>query len=278
MAVAGLALVLIIAVAALLAPLLSPHDPAQQNRLGLSPRGEPLGLGAGGFPLGTDGSGRDVLSRLLYGARTSLAVGVASNLLAAALGTAIGALAALGGRWRQAILMRSVDVVLSFPTLLLAVAVVAVTKPSMLTIIPIIGVAFAAYLSRLVFTQVIAVAQRDFVVAARTMGVRGPALFFRHVLPHVLPTVVVFSTLAISTAIQLEAALSYVGIGIQPPGTSLGSMLSDGQGYLLVDPRLVILPAAVIVTAMVAFSLLGDGLRDALDPTLEARPRLRGLR
>jgi peptide/nickel transport system permease protein len=167
--------------------------------------------------------------------------------------------------------MRAVDVILSFPVLLLAIALLAVTQPNVRTIVIIVGISFGAYLARLVFTQAISLKEREFVLAARTAGARSSWILIRHVVPHVLPSVLVFSALGVATAIQLEAALSYVGIGIQPPEASWGNMISEGQDYLSTTPWLVVFPGVAIMLAMVGFSLLGDGLRDALDPTLERR-------
>jgi peptide/nickel transport system permease protein len=273
-AMVGLALVVALVLLAVLAPELAPHNPTFQFFQGLTPDGSPLRPGSHSFPLGTDGLGRDELSRLLYGARVSLSVGVLANLLAAGLGIFFGGIAGMSRSWLQSVIMRAVDVVISFPVLLLAIALLSVTHPSVTTITVIIGVSFGAYLSRLVFTQVVSLRERDFVTAARTVGTRTPWILFRHVIPHVVPSVIVYSTLGVATAIQLEAALSYVGIGIQPPNPSWGNMISDGQAYLSSDPWLVILPGVSIMIAMFGFSLLGDGLRDALDPTLERRTRL----
>jgi peptide/nickel transport system permease protein len=171
----------------------------------------------------------------------------------------------------QTLLMRAVDIVLSFPVLLLAMALLAVTQPNLGTIILIVGVAFGAYLARIIFSQVVSLREREFVLAARTAGASTRWLLVRHIVPHVMPTVIVYGTLGVATAIMLEAALSYVGIGIQPPEASWGNMISDGQTYLISAPWLIALPGAAIVLAMIGFSLFGDGLRDALDPTLERR-------
>jgi peptide/nickel transport system permease protein len=272
----GLGLVVFLVLAAAFAPQLAPYDPNFQHSLGLSESGQPLAPW-GHFKLGTDTLGRDELSRLLYGARISLIVGLGANLVAALVGTALGGLAGMTGGWRQMALMRVVDVLLSFPILLLAVAVLAVLRPNLLTIALIIGVSFGAYLARIVFAQVVSLRERDFILAAVTAGSRTPRIFVRHVLPHLVPSVLVFVSLGIATAIQLEAALSYVGVGIQPPRASWGNMLNEGQGYLSAAPWLVVFPGMAIMLAMIGFSLLGDGLRDALDPTLERRWRQVGL-
>ena len=267
-AMAGLALCVLLAAAAVLAPVVAPHPPDRQFTSGLTRDGSPLPPSRS-FLLGTDALGRDELSRLLFGARISLAVGLGSNVLAALIGVVVGGSAALGGRLLETLLMRTIDVVLSLPVLLVSITLLAVTSPNVEIIVLIIGFNFGAYLSRVVFSQAVSLREREFVLAARAYGVRRPAILARHILPHVLPSVVVFSTLGVATAIQLEAALSYVGIGIQPPTASWGNMINDGQNYISAASWLVIFPGLAIMIAMVGFSLLGDGLRDALDPTLD---------
>jgi peptide/nickel transport system permease protein len=266
----GLGIAAALVLAAIFAPLLAPHSPTFQQSLGLSESGSPLPPNSH-FLLGTDSLGRDELSRLLYGARISLLVGVAANALAAVIGIGLGGTAGMAGGRLQTLLMRLVDVILSFPVLLLAIALLAVTQPNVRTIVIIVAISYGAYLARLVFTQAISLKEREFVLAARTAGARSGWILIRHVVPHVLPSVLVFSALGVATAIQLEAALSYVGIGIQPPQASWGNMISEGQDYLSTTPWLVVFPGISIMLAMVGFSLLGDGLRDALDPTLERR-------
>lgn len=278
-AMTGLIIVIVLALAAIFAPQLAPYDPTFQHRDGLGPLGEPMPPGTPGFLLGTDALGRDLASRLAYGARISLVVGIGANLLAALIGVVVGGVAGMAGRRLQTAIMRMVDIVLSFPVLLLAVALLAVTQPSLRTIILIVGIAFGSYLARIIYTQVVSLRERDFVLAARTCGVSGTGILVHHIVPHVLPTVIVYGTLGVATAIMLEATLSYVGIGIRPPEASWGNMISDGQPHLIAAPWLMAMPAVALVLAMVGFSLLGDGLRDALDPTLErGRRPLGGIR
>jgi peptide/nickel transport system permease protein len=271
-AVLGLVIVLALVICALAAPVLAPYDPNFQHREGLSLEGEPLPPG-GDFLLGTDALGRDELSRVLYGARVSLLVGIGGTLLMVLLGVTLGTVAGMATGALRTLLMRFADVILSFPVLLLAIAVLAVSQPSLLTIMLIFAVALGAQLGRIVFTQVVSLREREFVVAARAAGVRTGPIIVRHIVPHVLPTVIVYGTLCVATAIMFEATLSYVGIGIQPPQASWGNMISEGQSYLISSPWLIAFPGVALVLAMVGFSLLGDGLRDALDPTLERRGR-----
>jgi len=276
LAMFGLFIVVVLILGAAFAPLLAPHDPTFQYRDGLSLTGEPMPPGSPGFLLGTDALGRDVASRLLHGARTSLLVGIGANVLAAVISIVIGGMAGMAGRRLQMAIMRIADIVISFPVLLLAMALLSVTQPSLPTVALIIGISFGTYLARIVFTQVISLRERDFVLAARTCGVSNTSILLRHIVPHVIPTVVVYGALGIATAIMLEAALSYIGLGIRPPDPSWGNMIGDGQPHLITAPWLMAAPATALVLAMVGFSLLGDGLRDALDPTLDRSGSLLG--
>ena len=269
-AVLGLVIVIILCVCAVLAPLLAPHDPNVQHREGISLEGKPRAPGSD-FALGTDPLGRDELSRLLYGTRVSLLVGLGGTFLGTVLGLLVGSVAGMAVGLGRALLMRVIDIVLAFPVLLLAIALLAVTEPSLTTILVIFGVGFGAQISRVVFAEVVSLREREFVLAARGGGVRTGSIIVRHIVPLVLPSVIVYGTLGVATAIMFEAALSYIGIGIQPPQASWGNMISEGQSYLISSPWLIAFPGAALMLAMVSFSLLGDGLRDALDPTLEQR-------
>jgi len=264
----------ILVLAAVLASVIAPYGPNQQLASGLTAAGNPRTPGAQ-FVLGTDPLGRDELTRLLFGSRISLVVGLGSAMIGALLGLGIGGVAGLFGGLVEKLLMRFADVILSFPILLLATAVLAVTAPSVFSISVIVGVGFGAYLARVVYGQVVTLRERDFVLAARTAGVSRRLILLRHIMPHVMPSVIVFSTLGVATAIQLEAALSYVGLGIHPPTASWGNMIADGQNYMTTDVWLVLLPGIAIMFAMLGFSLVGDGMRDALDPTLERSVQVR---
>jgi peptide/nickel transport system permease protein len=267
-AVAGLIFVVVLVVSAIFAPLIAPYPPNLQLASGLTASGNPLGPSTH-FLLGTDPLGRDELSRLLFGARISLTVGLGAAFIGGLLGLAIGGVAALFGGFIDKVLMRLADVILSFPILLLATAILAVTQPGVITISVIVGIGFGAYLARVVYSQAVTLRERDFVLAARTSGVSRGRILLRHIVPHVMPSIIVFCTLAVATAIQLEAALSYVGLGIHPPTASWGNMIADGQSYITTAPWLVLFPGVTIMFAMLGFSMVGDGLRDALDPTLE---------
>jgi peptide/nickel transport system permease protein len=265
-------LVALISLAALFAPVLAPHDPAEQFRDGLTPDGQPvpstlLTDGSTRFPIGTDANGRDLLSRILYGAQVSLIVGVLANTLAVTLGTLIGSVAGFFGDPLETLLMRFTDVMMAFPTLLLAMALVAILKPNLWIIILVIGVVYWTWIARVVYGQVLALRERDFVTATRALGAGRLFILVRHILPQLVPTIIVWGTLGIATNVMLEASLSYLGIGVQPPTPSWGGMIQQGQSYYRTAPWMVIFPGLAIMLTVFAFNLLGDGLRDALDPT-----------
>ena len=265
-------LVALISLAALFAPVLAPHDPAEQFRDGLTPDGQPvpstlLTDGSTRFPIGTDANGRDLLSRILYGAQVSLIVGVLANTLAVTLGTLIGSVAGFFGDPLETLLMRFTDVMMAFPTLLLAMTLVAILKPSLWIIILVIGAVYWTWIARVVYGQVLALRERDFVTATRALGAGRLFILVRHILPQLVPTIIVWGTLGIATNVMLEASLSYLGIGVQPPTPSWGGMIQQGQSYYRTAPWMVIFPGLAIMLTVFAFNLLGDGLRDALDPT-----------
>lgn len=275
-AMLGLALIVLISLAAIFAPLLAPHDPAEQFREGLTLDGQPvpstlLSEGSWHFPLGTDANGRDLLSRILYGARVSLIVGVLANTLAVALGTLIGAVAGYVGHVVETLLMRFTDIMMAFPTLLLAMTLVAILKPSMWIIILVIGLVYWTWIARVVYGQVLALRRRDFVIAAQAIGSKGQYVLIRHILPQLIPTIIVWGTLGIATNVMLEASLSYLGIGVQPPTPSWGGMIQQAQSYYRTAPWLVMFPGLAIMVTVFAFNLLGDGLRDVLDPSQRGR-------
>jgi peptide/nickel transport system permease protein len=272
----GAGLVIMIVMAALLAPVLSPHDPAEQFREGLTPDGQPIPgtlftTADLHFPLGTDANGRDLLSRILYGARISLLVGVLANLMAVAIGVLVGSIAAYFGGWLETILMRFTDMMMAFPMLLLAMTLVAILKPSVWIIILVIGAVYWTWIARVIYGQVLALRDRDFVTATRALGAGRLYTLVHHILPQLLPTIIVWGTLGIATNVMLEASLSYLGIGVQPPTPSWGGMIHQGQSFYRAAPWLVIFPGLAIMLTVFAFNLFGDGLRDALDPTQRGR-------
>src|SRR5689334_24239917 len=259
----GIAFVLIVLMAAVFAPWLAPHNPVVGDL-----RGAYLVRPGGRFLLGTDTQGRDVLSRVLYGARLSLAVGVISQSVSVTIGIVFGLLAGYYGRWVDALVMRLADVTLAFPTLLLLIAVAAAVRPSLLVIFVVIGLVGWAGMARLVRSQVLVLRRSEFVLAARALGARDRRVLLRHLLPNVRTQVIVAATLGIAAAIMAEAALSFVGLGAQPPTPSWGAMVADGRDFLRVAPWVSFAPGIAIGLAVLGFNLVGDALREAYDPRL----------
>lgn len=275
-ALIGLLLITLIILAAAMAPLFAPHDPAEQFREGLTRDGQPisstiLSEGTFRFPLGTDANGRDLLSRILYGARVSLLVGVLANTLAVMLGTLIGTVAGYFGNPLETVLMRFTETMMAFPTLLLAMALVTILQPSMWVIILVIGLVYWTWIARVIYGQVVTLRRREFIVAAQAIGAQRWRVLRRHLLPQLIPTVIVWGTLGIATNVMLEASLSYLGIGVQPPTPSWGGMIQQAQSFYRTAPWLLIFPGLAIMITVLAFNLFGDGLRDALDPRQRQR-------
>jgi ABC-type dipeptide/oligopeptide/nickel transport system permease subunit len=261
---AGLVLVGLVVAAALLAPWLAPHDPLAgdlQNNYLVHPGRR--------FLLGTDTQGRDVLSRVIYGARISVAVGLISQSVAALLGVTLGLLAGYYGKWVDALVMRLADVTLAFPTLLLLIAVAAAVKPSLPLVFVVIGIVGWAGMARLVRSQVLVLRRAEFVTAAQALGARDRHVLFRHLLPNVRAQVIIAATLGVAGAIMAEAALSFVGLGAQPPTPSWGAMVADGRDLLRVAPWVSFAPGIAIGLAVLGFNLVGDALREIYDPRLK---------
>jgi len=260
-ALSGIALVLIFAVLAVLAPVLAPYDPDAVDAANrLAP------IGAPGHMLGTDDLGRDLLSRLLWGGRVSLVVGLAPVAIALLVGVTLGAVAGyLRGR-TDGIIMRCLDVLLAFPAYLLAIAIVAALGAGLSNAILAIAIVSIASFARLVRGSVLSVREREFIHAARLAGARNLRIVSWHVLPNVLTPVIVFATLEAGRTIIFAAGLSFLGLGAQPPTAEWGSMLAQGRGLLNVAPHVATLPGVAILLVSLGLNLFGDGLRDALDP------------
>jgi peptide/nickel transport system permease protein len=268
-AVAGALIVAVLVLMAVFAPALAPYDPAEVFDDGLTIQGAPVPStlpASTRFILGSDPSGRDLLSRIIYGTRVSLTVGVLANVLVVLIGVLVGAVSGYSRGWAGTLLMRFTDVMLAFPTLLLATALVAVLSPSITIIIVVIGVVYWTGLARVVQAQVLRLREQDFVTAARCTGVPTSRILLRHILPHLVSTAIVWGTLGIATNVMLEASLSFLGIGVQPPTPSWGRMIAEGQTYYRSAPWLILFPGIAIMLTVLGFNLLGDGLRDALDP------------
>jgi ABC-type dipeptide/oligopeptide/nickel transport system permease subunit len=259
----GLVVVAIMVFAALFAPWLAPHSPITGDL-----KEAYLVKPGSRFLLGTDTQGRDVLSRVLYGARLSLSVGLISQSVSVSVGVLLGLLAGYYGRWVDAVVMRLADITLAFPTLLLLIAVAAAVKPSLPVVFVVIGLVGWAGMARLVRSQVLVLRQSEFVQAARALGARDRRVLLRHLLPNVRTQVIIAATLGIAGAIMAEAALSFVGLGAQPPTPSWGAMVADGRDLLRVAPWISFAPGLAIGIAVLGFNLVGDALREAYDPKL----------
>jgi peptide/nickel transport system permease protein len=262
LALVGLVLVAVLALSALLAPWLAPYDPARQSLI--EKRAKP----GGKYVLGADEFGRDILSRVIYGSRVALLVGVLSATIAVIGGLVLGMIAGFSGGWLDSLMMRGIEILLAFPYLLLALAIVAALGPGSLNTTIAVGVWGIPAVTRIVRGSVLSLRETEYVGAARALGAPALALLRRHILPNVVPSLIVYGTLFMANAILLEAALSFLGLGVQPPTASWGLMVSTGRDVLLVAPHVATVPGLAIMLAVLAFNLVGDGLRDALDPRL----------
>lgn len=270
LAVMGLIIIALTVAGAVFAPWLTAYNPNEQLFDGLTLEGSPLPPNAA-FWLGTDLLGRDLLTRILYGARTSLIIGVVANGAALIIGTLVGVTAGYFRGWIGGALMRFTDLMMAFPALLLAICLAAVFQPSLWIVAMVIALVNWVQTARVVFTETSSLAEREFIDAERTIGASTPRILFRHILPHLLPTIIVWGTLGISTTVLLEATLSYLGIGVQPPTASWGNIIFENQTYFQAAPWLVFFPGAAILALALAFNLVGDALRDILDPTQRGR-------
>ncbi|MBW7995747.1 MAG: ABC transporter permease [Candidatus Glassbacteria bacterium] len=259
----GLALIITLILGALGADLFSPYDPYSVDMDAV------MTPPSAAHPFGTDSLGRDLLSRVLHGGRISLAIGVLAVLISGLVGTTVGAVAGFAGGWLDEVLMRITDIVLAFPTALLALAVMAVFEdPTIGKIFIVLGLVGWANIARLVRAEVMAVKERDYVTAARSVGVGPLGVVLRHVLPNTLGTLLVALTLGVASNILTEAWLSFLGLGAQPPLPSWGAMITEGQFFLTTRPWVCIFPGMAILLTVLGFNMLGDGLRDVLDPRL----------
>lgn len=270
LAVFGIVLIAIVVVGAVFAPWIAPFAPDQQNFDGLTIEGAPMAPG-GAYLMGTDLLGRDLFSRILYGARTSLVIGVVANGMALLIGTLVGITAGYFRGWIGSVLMRFTDLMMAFPALLLAICLAAIFQPSLWIVALVIALVNWVQTARVIYTETTSLATRDFIAAERTLGAGTGRILFRHILPHLVPTIIVWGTLGISTTVLLEATLSFLGVGVQPPTASWGNIIFENQTYFQSAPWLVFIPGAAIILLALAFNLVGDALRDVLDPTQRGR-------
>ncbi|MEL0658707.1 ABC transporter permease [Psychromonas arctica] len=266
----ALVVVMVLVSSAIFAPLLAPFDPTEQFFDGLTIEGAPLPPNSR-FLLGTDLLGRDLLSRIIYGSQTSLVIGLVANSVAIFIGVLVGVIAAYVKGFVGSALMRFTDLIMAFPALLLAIALAAIFTPSIWIVAMVIALVNWVQIARVIYSETLAISAKDFVMAEVSIGISPIKILFYHILPHLLPTILVWATLGISTTVLLEATLSYLGVGVQPPTPSWGNIIFENQTYFTISPWLVFIPGSVIILLSLSFNILGDALRDALDPTLNGR-------
>jgi len=266
----ALLVVIVLVGSAIFAPWLAPYDPTEQFFDGLTIEGAPLPPNSR-FLLGTDLLGRDLLSRLIYGSQTSLVIGLVANSVAIFIGVLVGVIAAYVKGVFGSLLMRFTDLIMAFPALLLAIALAAIFTPSIWIVAMVIALVNWVQIARVIYSETLAISAKDFVMAEISIGISPLKILFFHILPHLLPTILVWATLGISTTVLLEATLSYLGVGVQPPIPSWGNIIFENQTYFTISPWLVFIPGTVIILLSLSFNILGDALRDALDPTLNGR-------
>lgn len=265
---AGLIIVVTVVLIAILAPVLAPHDPAQTNVVDrLLP---PFWLGGTmEFPLGTDNLGRDILSRIIFGSRISLLVGISAVLLAGAIGMALGLIAGYYGKFWDFLIMRTVDSLLAIPNILFMLIILAVMGPSLITLILVLGGTSWVVYARMVRSETLSVKERDYVRSARAIGAKNGRIIRKYILPNVISSFIVIATLNVATTIILEASLSFLGLGIQSPDVSWGLMLSDGREYIATSWWVATFPGIAITITVLGVIFLGDWLRDVLDPKIK---------
>jgi peptide/nickel transport system permease protein len=264
MAMAGMVVMIALYGVALLTPLIAPYDPAAQGDIVLNRYLTP----SLDHPMGTDKFGRDVLSRAMYGARISLTIGFVAVGIGVTLGTLVGALAGYFGKWIDSVLMRLTDMMLAFPRLILLIVVIALFEPSIWLVVVVLGLTGWMSIARIVRGEVLSLREREFVQAARVLGMSDTRIIMRHIIPNILAPVIVYATLGIGNTILVEASLSFLGLGVQAPTPSWGNMIADGRDALINAWWIATFPGLAIVATVTAFNLLGDGLRDAMDPRL----------
>lgn len=262
-AVLGLILTSVFILVALLAPLIAPHDPIFFDL------GRQLEPPSPTYPLGTDELGRDILSRLLWGSRYTLLITIGAVAIALVAGTGLGIFAGFKGGWSDTLIMRLMDIWLAMPTFLLAIAIIAALGAGTLNLIVAVGISSIPPFARVARGSTLSIKQEDYTLAARALGAKDGRIMLRHVLPNVVPPLLVQTTLRLATAILTASGLSFLGLGPQPPTPEWGAMLSIGRNYITSSPQLATIPGLAIMLATIGFNTLGDGLRDVLDPRLK---------
>ncbi len=258
----GLVVILAMIITAIFAEMIAPYDPYELNmRDALAPP-------SAAHLLGTDTIGRDTLSRIIYGTRTSLEIGLIAIAIASALGMTLGLIAGFYGGWVYVIIMRFIDALMAFPMILLALVIASLLGGGVVNVIIALGISQMPAYSRLMCAQVVSIKETDYVMAARALGSNGIRTMLRHIVPNCLPPLIVLVTMMLGAVILAEAGLSFLGIGIEAPTAAWGAMVSDGRDYLLSNPILSFAPGVAIMLVVFAFNMVGDGLRDALDPSL----------
>jgi peptide/nickel transport system permease protein len=268
--IVALSIIVLVVFIAVFAPFIAPYSPDDQPFDGLSMEGAPLPP-SWQYWLGTDTLGRDLLSRLLFGARTSLIIGLVSNGVAVLIGMAVGIVAGYLGGFFGNLLMRFTDLMMAFPALLLAIVLAALLHPSLWIVAMVIALVNWVQVARIVYTETRGLVARDFITAEVSLGASHVSILLKHIAPHLLPTAIVWGTLGIATTVLLEATLSFLGVGVQPPQPSWGNIIYESQSYFQSAPWLVFVPGAVILATALAFNVVGDSLRDLLDPTQRGR-------
>jgi peptide/nickel transport system permease protein len=266
----ALGIIVLVVILAVFAPWLAPYSPEDQPFDGLSSEGAPLPP-SWEYWLGTDTLGRDLLSRLLFGARTSLVIGLVSNGVAVLIGMAVGIVAGYISGFFGNLLMRFTDLMMAFPALLLAIVLASLLRPSLWIVAMVIALVNWVQVARIVYTETRGLVARDFITAQESMGASHLRIVLKHIAPHLLPTAIVWGTLGIATTVLLEATLSFLGVGVQPPQASWGNIIYESQSYFQSAPWLVFVPGGIILATALSFNIVGDGLRDLLDPTQRGR-------
>ncbi len=263
--IGGTVVVLMLVFAAIFAPLIAPFDPYEQDLNNRLAQPSKLHL------LGTDELGRDLLTRIIYGARISLLVGVVAVSIAGIIGMSLGLVAGYFGGWTNIIIMRFTDALLAIPPIVLMLAIAAVLGGGLFNVLVALGISMMPTYCRLMCGQVASLKQNEYITAARAIGARNPRIILRHLLPNAFPPLFVLLSINLGTAIMMEASLSFLGIGIKPPVATWGTMVSIGYRFLLANPLMSFVPGCAILLVVLAFNMVGDGLRDALDPRLRGK-------